>query len=531
MATGGRQQRINIFLTKSNTSISEIIRGDVKGIKAHQIKPSFGLDGIIWARTAQANPPSWRSFVSEFTPDSLDYLSSKNSSALLIVKVKERLFCIVFGYARSWIKDEIIERRFGMIVTLNCVDRNKLRSVDREEFDTVTRTTRSQTSTMSGIESFGLDIQRDLVRSVTGQPKDAAFGSHVTGSDNLILTSKMKSSQLVDKCSRSLDLYAEKTYKEHFGWIDNFQRIVDAVLISDLEKRLEEEITQATNENVFISPPALVDVQDARVYRYPRERKTGDAHSDIRLDDLLEHVERSSLTIDRMKTLHIREFNLENNAETRSFSIYDALVYETTLDSKLCVLTHGEWFSVDQNYVKQVELLLASIEVGVTPVLPDSVTDEREEVYNLRVADASGGNLLCLDQKAVQYGGGRSKIEVCDLLSLQGDFVHVKAKTKSATLSHLFNQGLVSAQVMRDQEFRKLAREKCQGEHKSFFDVGVYDPSAHKIAFAIITTTKIEIKDALPFFSKQSLANAARELKNMGYGVNIRKIAVQPAVP
>lgn len=74
-----------------------------------------------------------------------------------------------------------------MIVTLNVVHPDRIRSVDREEFDKIQRKTRSQTSISSNIDSFGLNIQRDLVRSVAGQPEDTTFAAHVTGADNLIM--------------------------------------------------------------------------------------------------------------------------------------------------------------------------------------------------------------------------------------------------------------------------------------------------------------------------------------------------------
>jgi uncharacterized protein (TIGR04141 family) len=47
--------------------------------------------------------------------------------------------------------------------------------------------------------------------------------------------------------------------------------------------------------------------------------------------------------------------------------------------------------------------------------------------------------------------------------------VHVKAKTKSSTLSHLFAQGLNFAQAFRDRGFRRLAREQCPDSHSFIF--------------------------------------------------------------
>ena len=114
---------------------------------------------------------------------------------------------MAFGAGRHWIDDGAIVRRFGMMVTLNTVHPDRIRSVDREEFETIQRKTRSQTSVSSNLDNFGLDVQRDLVRSVTGQPENQAFGKHVTGADNLILSAPITFSQLADKCGEALDHY------------------------------------------------------------------------------------------------------------------------------------------------------------------------------------------------------------------------------------------------------------------------------------------------------------------------------------
>jgi uncharacterized protein (TIGR04141 family) len=49
------------------------------------------------------------------------------------------------------------------------------------------------------------------------------------------------------------------------------------------------------------------------------------------------------------------------------------------------------------------------------------------------------------------------------------------------------------------------------------------------VTFAVITRTPGELRAALPFFSKQSLVNAAGELSNMGYQVRLKKISVADA--
>lgn len=518
------RQRLNIFLLKEGTLLAQAVKEDLKA-KAHDIKAELGLVGKLYTSRSSAHPPAWHPFLQTATTASLNELIGQSSSALLLLEVEERIFCIAFGYSRSWISDEHLERRFGMLVTLNCVDPNKIKSVDRDEFDTVTRNTRSQTSVSSAIENFGLNIQRDLVRSVTGQPEDESFGMHVTGADNLILTAKLSIEELPAKCAKALELSKLKKYKENYAWIDNFQRVRDTSIIEILDERLVQQLRSGETENIFLSPPSIIDTQEARSYRYPGQRKALEGVSDIRLDEFLEGRDVAKLSADSLRKMKIYEFTLDHDQEVGSFSVYDSVVFEVKQGKTLYALTRGEWFAIDDGYVKSVEKILETISANKKLQLPLAIKGETEGQYNLRAAKASGGNLLCLDAKNVMYGGGKSKIEICDLLTQAGDFIHVKAKTKSATLSHLFSQGLVSAQVMRDLEFRKLAIAQCTKPHSDIFSEP-FSTSKIRICFAIISATPLAIGEALPFFSKQSLVNSAKELRNMGYSVSLDKIAL-----
>lgn len=190
------------------------------------------------------------------------------------------------------------------------------------------------------------------------------------------------------------------------------------------------------------------------------------------------------------------------------------------------MLTRGEWFEIDEDYVQQVTREVETIPDAEALQLPNARPSEIEKDYNKRAAANGEGTFALLDMRTVRYGG--SPIEVCDLLSTDRSFIHVKVSTKSSTLSHLFNQGLNSAQAFRNCEFRTLAAEKCQHSHKHLLNVEADNlrTTDYSVTFAIISRAPDSIKDSLPFFSKQSLANASREIKNMGYQVFVKKIPV-----
>lgn len=526
MPRGPRNQRLNIFLFKDGTTRAEVLREGVGELAVAPIAGGLDFDGDIITKGNPPNPPRWRQFVQSGSEQDLGPLLNQSASCLIVLSAHGRVFAVSFGFGRFWIDDSRIERRFGMIVTLNTVHPDRIRSVDREEFETIQRKTRSQTSVSSSMENFGLNVQRDLVRSVTGQPEDQNFARHVTGADNLILVAPITFDQLGQKCGEALHHYGRDAYRERYGWIDNFRRVTDPPLIADLDAALVAALRTGAPENAFLTPPDTLDTQEHRGFRYPRQRRESDLYPDLRMDDFLGRIDPSTLTLENLKDWRIREYATDDDRPTRQYRVYNAIIYEQAHQDKLYVLSLGEWFEIAQDHVAAVNAELAQIRDHDTLALGDARQGETEGAYNERAANDSGGQLALLDARPVRYGGGRSSVEICDLLAADRNFIHVKAKTKSSTLSHLFAQGLNAAQAFRDARFRQLAFDICPESHRFIFD-GEPRVSDHTVTYAIITHADGDLREALPFFSKQSLANAARELSNMGYHARLKKIGIE----
>jgi uncharacterized protein (TIGR04141 family) len=526
---GPRNQRLNIFLSKEGITRALAVREDVANLATVSISARCGFEGEIITKGTPPNPPRWKQFVQSGSDENLGLLLNQSASCLVVLSTRGRTFALAFGAARHWIDDSAIVRRFGMIVTLNTVHPDRIRSVDREEFETIQRKTRSQTSVSASLDNFGLDVRRDLVRSVTGQPENQAFGKHVTGADNLILSAPITFAELAAKCGETLDQYGRTSYRERYSWIDNFVRVTDPLLIADLDAALADALRNGAIENAFLTPPDTLDTQEHRGFRYPGERRGSDLHDDLRMEDFLSRVDRDDVSMENLRQWRIREYTTDDDISSREFRVYNAIIFEVARGEKLYALSLGEWFEIAQNHVSDVNQELDRIEYHDGLTLDDARPEETEGEYNRRVAASSKGVLALLDTRIVSYGGGRSSIEICDLLSSERAFVHVKAKTKSSTLSHLFAQGLNSAQAFRDRGFRRLAREQCPDSHSFIFgdETRIAD---HTVTFAIITQAPGELKAALPFFSKQSLVNATRELSNMGYQVRLKKIPVTAAL-
>src|SRR5216684_589528 len=130
MPRGPKNQRLNIFLMKEGTDRASVIRDDVEGLSTVPIAEGLDFAGEIYVKGTPPNPPRWRQFVQSGSQQQLGLLLNQSASCLIVISKADRVYAITFGFGRYWIDDRRIVRRFGMIVTLNTVHPDRIRSVD-----------------------------------------------------------------------------------------------------------------------------------------------------------------------------------------------------------------------------------------------------------------------------------------------------------------------------------------------------------------------------------------------------------------
>jgi uncharacterized protein (TIGR04141 family) len=143
--------------------------------------------------------------------------------------------------------------------------------------------------------------------------------------------------------------------------------------------------------------------------------------------------------------------------------------------------------------------------------LPPAREGEEEAAYNQRAANETG--IALMDFRLVPIGG--STIEVADLVSPSGHLIHVKRKTLSATLSHLFSQGRISAEALKaDEAVRAAAAAKLDEDGRVSGDIlrGTFDARSKTVVYAVIAANAAELPAKLPFFSRLNLWQARRYL-------------------
>lgn len=194
------------------------------------------------------------------------------------------------------------------------------------------------------------------------------------------------------------------------------------------------------------------------------------------------------------------------------------------LGGKAYCVNNGRWFCVDRDFVNQINTEYSTMPVSDRVFLPHSTSHKKENDYTVAYVASDPDHLLCMDAKVIHYGGGQSKVELCDVLTTDNTYIHIKPYSSSATLSHLFNQAVVSAElVLGDPLFVGKANEKIRERTTNPGFVINTTGDRPTIILAIISEDDDE-RPQIPFFSKVALRYTRRRLETDGCKVFIKNI-------
>lgn len=515
-------QKLSIRLLKEDASPELVIR---EGVVLKEYAP-IPNSHIAYGNLGE-NTPKWVDFLNL---SHYEDVKNKSTYSLLFVQTEDRWFVVSFGLGHVKLNLDQCEYNFGLKVVLNTVDSKQLRSADVRTPDENTLSKRAQTSRGSDQAAFTIDVERDLLRGIAGKPKNKDFASYVAGSDGLVIHKKIKISDLVNVCKDIYDAYKSDDYKNDFSWIDYIKHLRDSQLIHQLEQELANSMTKLLEKkevpDVYLAYPVIYNPENSSFISY-KGFKNNKLYPDLELNDYI----KTLLDAD-IKTYDVSFLNKHTINETDEYrqnnggkwKIYDCLVFEINFEDNRYILSCGNWYRIDKNLEKEINDFFNN---SNSYDLPEAAKDENEEAYNLRISkdEIYRNEMICLDRKLIYPNGSKHPIEVCDFLKRDRSFIHIKDKTTSSRLSHLFNQGTVSARIMlmdpaaRDkilEQINNIQKETGQTEFEQIIpsSKSVFERSDFTIVYGVLTSQK---KPTLPFFSLISFKQAAHELQLLGY--------------
>lgn len=514
-------QKLSIRLMKDSLSPEDGLRD---GVTLDDWQAIEG--GKIALGTMGGREPKWAKFLALSEVDK-EKVYNWTAFGLVFVPVDGRWFAVSFGMGHVKLDPSKFVQDFGLKVVLNAVDPKQLKSADVRTPDENTLQRRSQTSRGSDQTAFAIDVERDIVRGLAGTPKDDTFAVRVAGTDSLSMDRKMDVGDLVAACSDAYAMYQKTDYQQDFRWIDQIKHEREKDVIEKLEDALisaiDNVVKGAVPDNLFLAFPIIYDPEKTAHIRYKGFRSNL-IYPDLSFTNYLDAMkERSKAGYNRddFDTHTVHEVDDQGKDCGGRWKISDCLVFEAEIDGKTYVLSAGRWYRIDEDLAKDVQDFFES---APKVSLPAAKAGENEEIYNARLK-AEEADYLCLDRKLITPTGATSTIEVCDFLTKEKWFVHVKDKTSSSRLSHLFNQGTVSGRVLildgqaRDKIRAKIEEVEGETGQTGFMDVipeaaADFQAPDYTMVFAVLSVGNVP---KLPFFSLVTFRQAVRDLTTSGY--------------
>lgn len=439
----------------------------------------------VYLASTNSNPPWWKNFL-----EIEDSLFNQSNSAILTIKVEERIFVYTFGFAHNQLKQECFEENFGFLVTINSIDGEKLKSIDAYSPSSNTKQKRVVSSILSNIYEYDFDNSQDLVQKLSGVIKDEykEFFSNPTGADSLSIHSKATKEELKDTSKKLLERFESDDYKSD-PYLKNINKIKRAnnEQIKLLNDTLISKLNDKKFADIYMADLEILEQSDFYSYKFKNKEFSNLSIDNFDLED--------NLTLDKLNSLKISVLKSGDDPHPIQWSLYKCLVF----DLKNIFLSKGSVYVVEQDFLTEVEEFNGNY--MIENFLPTAKPDEKEGAYNQRICDQI--DLFLLDKKCPNIEG-HSKVEICDIYrKSKKSFIHVKKSESSSSLSHLWNQGVISEQLANSKNQKYL--DKFKEEVRSDL------PETREIYYGIIKKQK-----CLPIFSKISLYNAIKTLKGMG---------------
>ncbi len=441
----------------------------------------------------------------------------------MLVKIQQRIMAVVFGYGRSFLKEECIERNFGFKVALNIINPQKMRSVNAATIEDMVVTTQRQASYSTSQEEFGLNITNDIMKGITGEPYDKTYANHISGKDSLVVSVFMELSELNDKLTLYYNAFNDERYKRiGFEWVDNVAEVRDPFLSETLDFELSSAIEAHNTEHLHIAPPETTDWDRVLGFCYSGIGKKTSEQENYNLNlDLSEYIEKIKPGTNIFNKIR-RDKLYAMTSEGSSFSIcniYSALVFQTEYEGENFILCAGTWYRVENSFFNRVNEFIKN-QVNISSLsLPPCSNTAKEGEYNESLSRGNSDYSL-MDCRLISVAGSPKKIEACDIFTKDKQFIHIKNKGQSAQLSHLFAQGKISAECfISDESFREqVSRIATEKFGSPIFDYTVKPRSnEYEIVYAIIDDKDSELVEKLPFFSKVNLMLTIQELDRMHF--------------
>ncbi|MGD8170384.1 DUF6119 family protein [Vibrio sp. TRT 21S02] len=499
----------------------------------------------------------WVTMLKELSDDLVPNFKIKNRTPWAVIGVKitpagkeSRFFLITFGMHTSrFVNSDRILNDFGIKVAMNICDQNCLKKVNTTTHSSISTLTDRQASKGTSLDIFDIDDEKEFFRSIAGNTyEDYPFINSFSGRSSITVNLKkgkfIDNENLVEILLSLEKAYDLKSYKDKFPTYGRLDYVSDNDDVSKLDDKLFDKIRNKNLNNIYLSPDFILSDEFSYFsYVDPNENKNAIKYDELDIDTFLSYKKiRDNSSAKTLKNWKI--YGVDNiGGEDKYFSMhaYNCLHCELEIDGTFYILSSGIWRSVGSDFKNEIDdYLKLKISNNPSKYLPNNISIHtsvkekdkyvdryKEETYNSHAAN-NNKNLFLFDKSKILIGNEK-RYEICDLLHINKELIHVKLfKNSSSSLSHLFLQArFYTDAFVKDVDTRSSmidfinnnnCKENLNKNIKEYLDIikeerKELQETTFSILLCILSFDQSLSLDKLPFMARYELVKTHSYLK------------------
>lgn len=511
-------------------------------------------------KSMEDRAPKWLHAINSITGSQFE-VKNRQSGAILFIqhnnsltkggsKRPTDLWAVTFGAGHTWIDNAKIDDLYGVRIAIRLYESQEIRSMNANTLESKPKQVRTTTPTGSEINEFAFDEFRDFLTRIdlSGGLEKGGDRLKIRATDSINIPLEPNVASI---CS-AIDHLREILKREPSSKLAHLENL-SPERNKDKIKMLDSQLVNTLQDNRYNSPIGFMypystfdsegEPTHFKLTSIPRDFNPKTAFTEkvfppTNISDLLGPLLRtdstngvSSISATELTTLlnkvKVQLFN-ESGKVGRPVRLRDWLTNEQTLaddPNHRYYLLNGNWFKLENSYIQHIISELSEIVSDsdtLTPIPEWKQNIHNEDQYNRLLAAEQDG--LLLDKKLITSSEFHLRLEACDVLAKDGNFIHVKLTDTSAAASHLVLQALNSAELLTydidtQKKLEDIISQLCQETEDRERNDFTHIPKSVTLVLAKSNATMTA--DSLYMFTKVSIVRAFKTLSRLGIKLNI----------
>ncbi|WP_251021354.1 DUF6119 family protein [Streptomyces sp. ISL-98] len=472
----------------------------------------------------------------------------RRPACLHLLAVDGQVYAVGYDQGYRMIPERLKDKRFGLSFAIRKVNPMQVQDLVSQALGEA-RTDITLVPGGTPVLRLGVQEHAQIVRRLGGKVDGMTLTRSRSGRGNLVsadggcglrLPLGIDREDLIADIREVARVCRDTAPQPALEFVEHIVPVKDQPTRDRLDQALDEALGKPADGRIAaaIPPARWEDHSAARAFHIKIGSRDGQRFDAFDLDYVLDRarIQRAGQRLEALQQGTVKLYSSHKATPQDLIATTEALRWieaSLSLGSRQFCLLDGEWYEIGAEYLDTIRstvqrLFRSQPSVDLPPWDLDAA-DERK--YNAHVPDQRRG-YVCMDRKNAKNPlRTTTGIEICDLITPENTLVMVKhAHGGSDALSHLFNQGLVAVQMLRQSaevrgQFARRVREESKGRHELPDD---FTPKHVVFAILLKRGTALTPETLFPF-SQVALAQAAKELERQG--VTVEVVGIPEAAP